>query len=205
MNRDAWNARYAGRELVWTAEANRFVKEELADLPPGRALDLAAGEGRNAVWLADRGWAVRAVDFSSVALEKARRLAAARGVEIETVEADLDHYEPELGAFDLVLLAYVQFPWARMVPVLHRAAAAVAPSGTFFLVAHDETNLDHGYGGPKDRAVLYGPEAVAGELRDLDILRAERVERPVETEAGPRVAIDCLVRAVRPGSGPAGP
>ncbi len=83
MEREDWDRRYGGTELIWTAEPNRFVVEELGDLPAGRALDLGAGEGRNAVWLAERGWRVTAVDFSPVALDKARRLARARGVSVD--------------------------------------------------------------------------------------------------------------------------
>jgi SAM-dependent methyltransferase len=77
MERQDWDRRYRGSELVWTAQPNRFVADELGELPPGRALDLGAGEGRNAVRLAERGWRVTAVDFSPVALDKARRLARA--------------------------------------------------------------------------------------------------------------------------------
>ncbi|MFE1785435.1 class I SAM-dependent methyltransferase [Streptomyces sp. NPDC059506] len=73
-----WDERYASRELVWGAEPNRWLVREVEDLAPGRALDLAAGEGRNALWLADRGWRVTAVDFSRTALDRGRRLAARR-------------------------------------------------------------------------------------------------------------------------------
>jgi len=89
MDREAWNQRYADAELVWSAEANGFLVQEVADLPPGRALDLGAGEGRNAIWLGERGWRVTAVDFSGVGLQKARRLAEARGVEVNWIEANL--------------------------------------------------------------------------------------------------------------------
>src|ERR1022692_4898294 len=78
MKSEEWDKRYAGQELVWTAEPNRFVVAELKDLAPGRALDLGAGEGRNAVWLASAGWQVTAVDFSAVGLDKGRRLAENR-------------------------------------------------------------------------------------------------------------------------------
>ncbi|MFD0328131.1 methyltransferase domain-containing protein [Streptacidiphilus monticola] len=79
MDAEDWDRRYAAEELVWSAGPNRFVAEELAGLTPGRALDLAAGEGRNALWLAEQGWRVDAVDWSAVGLDKARRAAAARG------------------------------------------------------------------------------------------------------------------------------
>lgn len=78
-----WDRRYAGSELVWTSEANRFLAAEAEGLAVGRALDLACGEGRNAVWLAQRGWQVTGVDFSQVGLDKAARLAEQRGVWVQ--------------------------------------------------------------------------------------------------------------------------
>src|SRR5215210_3552105 len=104
MDRTDWDKRYQQDGLVWSAEPNRFVAAETGPLEPARALDLACGEGRNAVWLAERGWRVTAVDFSSVALEKGRELARRRGVDVELVEADLLEYEPRPRAFELVLV-----------------------------------------------------------------------------------------------------
>lgn len=197
---EAWDRRYADRELVWTAEPNRFLVQETAPLEPGRALDLACGEGRNAVWLAERDWSVTGVDFSEVALEKARGLAQARGVRAEWVAADLLDYHPAPRAFDLVLIFYLQVPAAQRRPIIRAAAAAVAPGGTFLLVGHDSTNLEHGHGGPQHAAVLYSAQDVVAELEDsgMRIERAERVERPVDTLDGQRIALDALVRARRP-------
>jgi SAM-dependent methyltransferase len=201
VEREYWNERYAAKSLVWTAEANRFLVAEASDLPPGRALDLAAGEGRNAVWLAERGWSVCAVDFSDVALEKGKQLAAARKVadKVDFQVADLREYEPASGGFQLVLLFYLQIPQTELLPILARAAHAVAPGGTLLVVAHDSANLEHGYGGPQDPEVLYTAEQVVAGLGEaLEIEKAGPVERPVETEDGVKVAIDCLVRGKRP-------
>lgn len=201
MEREDWNQRYAAEGLIWTADANRFLKAEIANVPPGCALDLAAGEGRNAVWLAEQGWQVQAVDFSDVALEKAKQLAAARGVSdrIDFQEADLRNYEPEAQTFALVALIYLQIPQAELIPIITRAARAVAPGGTFLLVAHDSANLEHGYGGPRNPAVLYTAEQVVAAMAgELTIEKASRVERPIETPDGLEVALDCLVRASRP-------
>ena len=85
MDRQQWDERYSGAEFEWSMHPNQFVAEQLDGLPPGRALDLAAGEGRNSVWLAERGWSVTAVDFSSVGLEKGRMLSAAHGVPFSRV------------------------------------------------------------------------------------------------------------------------
>ena len=193
MDSQEWDQRYAGTELVWTAQPNRFVVEELQALPPGRALDLGAGEGRNAVWLADRGWQVTAVDFSATGLDKGRRLAGARGLAIDWVHADLRDYQPGEGSFQLVLIAYLQLREAELDGVLRRAAAALAPAGVLLVVGHDVTNLTEGVGGPPDPAVLYTPESITRALGGLTVVRAERVRRPV----GAGQAVDTLVRAVR--------
>jgi SAM-dependent methyltransferase len=196
VKRDDWNRRYAESELLWTAQPNRFLVAEADDLRPGRALDLACGEGRSAIWLAEQGWQATGIDFSEVALEKGRRLAQERGVQVEFLHADLLEYEPPESAFDLVCILYLQVPADERRLVLRRAAAAVAPGGTLLLVAHDTSNLEGGTGGPSDPAVLYTPEEVAVELPGLEIEKAERVLRSVA--GAERPAIDALVRARRP-------
>ena len=199
MSSDAWNRRYAGTELLWTAQANRFLVAEATDLQPGRALDVACGEGRNAVWLAELGWDVTGVDFSGVALDKARELARSRGVEASWVQADLLDYRPEPRAFDLVLVLYLQVPAAERREILRAAAMGVAANGTLLLVGHDRSNLEHGHGGPRDETVLYTPGDVAADLggTGLEIERSEVVHRPVSTPEGERTALDALVRACR--------
>ena len=197
MDSREWDRRYAGSELVWTAEPNRFVVAEVQDLAPGRALDIAAGEGRNSVWLASRGWQVTAVDFSAAGLDKGRRLAEARGVTIDWVHADVRDYQPEAGSFQLVLVAYLQLAESELDGVLRRTATGLAPGGVLLVVGHDVTNLTEGTGGPPDPAVLYTPESITRSLGGLTVLRAERVRRPVVTADGPREAVDTLVRAIR--------
>lgn len=196
--REDWNARYAGRELVWSAEPNRLFASEVSGLEPGRALDLACGEGRNAVWLAERGWRVTAVDFSHVALKKGEGLASSRGVEVDWVLADVLEYEPERRAFDLVAVLYLQLPHDELRRAIRTAAGAVAPGGTLLVLGHDTTNLTEGHGGPKDASVLFTPEDVVSWLGDLVVERAERVHRTVPVEDGEAVAIDAFVRARPP-------
>jgi len=202
VDRQQWDERYAGAEFEWSMHPNQFVAAELAALPPGRALDLAAGEGRNSVWLAERGWSVTAVDFSRVGLDKGRALGAARGVadgRVEWVVADLSEYSPARAAFELVLIAYLQVDAALLARVLAGAAAALTPGGTLLVVGHDLTNLTDGVGGPQSPDVLYTPEAITAGLPGLRIVRAERVRRTVERDGAQATAIDTLVRAERPG------
>jgi SAM-dependent methyltransferase len=203
MDARTWDERYAAAELVWSVTPNQFVAAELADLPPGRAVDLAAGEGRNAIWLAGRGWSVTAVDFSQVALDKGRRLAG-EGPEADRITwvcADATTWDAD-GPYDLAVVAYLQLPADERRAAVRRAFEALRPGGTFLLVAHDSTNLAEGTGGPQDPVVLMTAEDVLGDLDGLafDTVRAGRVEREVEGPDG-RVqsAYDALVRLVRRG------
>jgi SAM-dependent methyltransferase len=198
MDANDWNERYGAIELVWGVAPNRFVERELAPLAPGRALDLACGEGRNAIWLASRGWEVTAIDFADVAIAKGRRLAEAEGVTIEWVVDDVTRCPLPSEAFDVVLVAYLQLAAPARDEVVRRAAGAVAPGGTFLLVAHDSRNLTDGHGGPQDPAVLYRADDVVRLLDGFDVVHAGEVRRPVTTADGATVeAIDCLVRATR--------
>lgn len=197
MDAEDWDRRYADRPWLWTAEPNLFLVSEVGEMAPGRALDLACGEGRNAVWLAERGWEVTAVDFSEVATGRARELASVREVAVDVVTHDLLSYRPDPQAFDLVIVFYLQIPAERLARVLRSAVDAVAPGGTLLVVGHDLENLERGHGGPSSPEVLYTPDGIAASLEPLRILEAKRVERAVETDEGMRTAIDTLVRAVR--------
>ncbi|HVC75160.1 MAG TPA: class I SAM-dependent methyltransferase [Candidatus Micrarchaeaceae archaeon] len=198
MRSQDWDQRYATTELVWGAGPNRFLVSEVADLTPGRALDLGCGEGRNAIWLAERGWRVSGVDFSEAGLDKARRLAVERGVEVTWVRADLLDYEPDHGAFDLVILMYIHLPAAQLAAVMKTASAALAPGGTLLVVGHDLLNLSQGQGGPQDPELLFTPADIERVLPGLGIERAESVLRPVTVDGREVSAIDALVRAKKP-------
>lgn len=202
MDAHGWDERYAASELVWSAEPNQFVAAECAALTPGRAVDLAAGEGRNAIWLARRGWRVTAVDFSRVALDKGRRLAD--DTDVEWVCADATTWQG--SGLDLAVVAYLQLPAGGRRAAVRHAAGSLAPGGTLLWVAHDSSNLTEGTGGPQDPDVLMTAEDLLADLEgiDLDVVRAERVARQVggsdhHEHAGDaaRTAWDCLLRVVR--------
>jgi SAM-dependent methyltransferase len=199
VSRERWNRRWAGEERVHADTApSRFLVAEVAGLRPGTALDLACGAGRNAVWLAEQGWQVTAVDFSPVALRMGRDLAAQRGVEVDWVEADAVAWSPPPRAYDLVCVLYLQLPAPERRTVLTRAAEAVREAGTLLVVGHDLLNLTEGWGGPTQPEVLFTPDDVVAEIGDLRIEEARRVRRPVADAAAAREAIDALVRARRP-------
>jgi SAM-dependent methyltransferase len=191
VEREDWNRRWRERGFHCEDDPDELLAAELAGLVPGRALDLGCGAGRAAIWLARRGWRVTGVDFSDAALDIAR----ATGADVEWVLADLHEYEPEPGAFDLVLLLYVHLPAGERRTILAGAAAALAPAGMLLVVGHDLTNLGTGAPGPSDPDVLYTPDAVAGELSGLGVEKAGRVARRVQTDDGEVEAIDTLVIA----------
>jgi SAM-dependent methyltransferase len=203
MERNDWNQRYKGKGYIWTKKANVFLMDEAAKLPQGRALVLAAGEGRNAVWLAEQGWRVSAVDFSEVAIEKAKELAASREVidKIDFYIADLHDYKPQERHFALVTLMYLQLPQDELAPIIAHAARAVAPGGNILIVGHDSENLKHGFGGPQNPDILYTSDQVVDALgNDIMIEKAGRFQRFVNTGDGQKAALDCLVLGRYPSS-----
>ncbi len=210
MDAADWNARYDTSELIWKGEPNQFLPPEVAGLTPGRALDLACGEGRNAVWLATQGWEVTGVDFAGVGLAKAEALAADKGVTGTWITADATTWQPE-HTYDLVVVFYLQIPADEMALAVRTAVRSMAPGGTFLLVCHDLLNLSEGHGGPQDARVLTTAEGILDELAAAELTlevelvteRAEQVERVVATPEGDRTAIDTLVRARRVDAAPA--
>jgi SAM-dependent methyltransferase len=198
MDAREWDQRWLDKRLHAHGEASPVVLAALEGLEPGRALDLGCGSGRHAAWLAERGWRVTAVDFSSEALRQARERAAAFAVEVDWIEADLVSYEPPRTAFDLVLLAYIHVPPDERRAILAKAEAAVGTGGTLLLVGHDLTNIGTGAPGPTSPAVLYTPADIVPELQELAVGHTEQVRRPVELEDGSTVeAVDALVVATR--------
>ena len=198
MDARDWDERYAATDRLWSSGPNETVRALLWDEPPGRALDLACGEGRNALWLAERGGDVLGVDFSQVAVDRASGLAGERGLAARFERGDLTEWTPARADRDLVLFAYLQVPDELRRRALTAGATALAPGGRLIWLAHDIDNLTRGYGGPQQPAVLSTPEAIVDALAGLEIERAERITRTVTTDAGPREAIDTLVIGHRP-------
>ncbi len=199
MKSHDWDEKYAAVDLVWSAGPNQWVEQIAADLPPGRALDLAAGEGRNAIWLAGRGWTVVAVDFSEVAIERARRLAAdqlgeAAGRFTAVVANALDP-APDGGPFDLVLFSYLQLPADERRQAWARGIEAAAPGGLVVVIGHALRNLAEGWGGPQDPAVVYDPSDVVDEVagQPVEVESAELRVRVVEKDDGRHEALDTVV------------
>lgn len=191
MDAEQWDERYAASDLVWSAEPNSFVVSLVDGLTPGSAIDVGAGEGRNALWLAEQGWQVTAVDFSSVAVERGR--ARPGGDDVDWQVADITTYAPS-ETFDLVLLCYLHLPRRAMRRVLEHARSWVAPGGRLVLIGHAVRNLTDGVGGPDDVDRLQDEELYAAAAQGMVVERLEEVER--DTPSG--TAIDVVMRARQP-------
>ncbi|HEV7188019.1 MAG TPA: class I SAM-dependent methyltransferase [Blastococcus sp.] len=186
MRAQEWDERYAERQQ-WSAEPNALVAELLADLPPGDAVDLAAGEGRHALWLAGRGWRVTAVDFSDVGLARGRAQPGADRV--TWVTADVTGWSAEPASVDLVLVAYLHLPEPDTTGLFRRAVGWLRPGGRLLVLGHDVENLTAGVGGPQEAAILHSVDRLAPVAGLLDVDRLEQVRR--ETPAG--TALDTLL------------
>ena len=198
MSNIFWDDRYAkaaaAGAAVWSIEPNAWIAQVTGTLPPRTAIDLAAGEGRNALWLASRGWRVTAVDFSATGLSIGRTRAAEAGLELDWVTADATTWVSATPV-DLVVIAYLQLPGAELSSAISNAVASLAAGGTLALIGHDSENLEHGVGGPKDAAMLHDLEVVRSAAAGLNITECRRYDR---TTADGSVAIDTILLATKP-------
>ena len=205
--RDLWNERYAGRELIWSAGPNRLLEAEVASISPGRALDVACGEGRNALWLAAQGWQVSAVDFSSIAIEKARMIGGQRGLEVDWKVLDVAREALPVRSFDLVCVLYLHTDAAERARWLPAVIEAVAPGGTFLYIGHDPSNIEGGVGGPQNPELLPDCDALTKALDGFSVKSAEVLDRTVDADPGhgrnlSGIALDAFVRAIRDPASP---
>jgi len=169
MSTAFWNERYAGAELVYGAIPNGFLRGVADRFPKnGRALDIGAGEGRNALFLASFGLDVLAVDQSEVGMQKAQRLAHQRGLALTTQAVDLEDFDAAAGSFDVVSSIFVHLPAALRAKVHRRLQTWLKPGGIFVLEAYAPDQIARGTGGPKDPLLLAPLDVIAGELKGLE-------------------------------------
>ncbi len=155
----AWNQRYAGDDYLFGREPNAWLREQAGVLSPGsRVLCVADGEGRNSVWLARQGHRVEAFDISPVAVEKARRLAAGQGAQVDFHVADCESWAWQQAAYDAVVAIFIQFVGpAERERLFARMAAALVPGGHLLLQGYTPKQLEYKTGGPPEVSHLYTP------------------------------------------------
>jgi SAM-dependent methyltransferase len=174
-----WNERFSEPGYAYGTEPNGFLTSVADRIPRGKVLCLAEGEGRNAVYLAGLGYGVTAVDTSTVGLAKAEALAKNRGVTIETVNADLEEYEIEPGAWQGIVSIYCHLPPLIRAALHERCLRGLAPEGVFVLEGFTPRQLELGTGGPKNRELLMELEIIRQELPGLRLEIAREIEREV--------------------------
>jgi SAM-dependent methyltransferase len=200
--RNLWNERYAKKDLVWSAGPNQFFAAEVKNLSPGRSLDVACGEGRNAIWLAEQGWQSTAIDFSDLGIEKAKEIAEKRGVKVNWIADDVCNFALTKETYDLVAVLYLHTSKTERLAWLPNVLASIKPSGTLIYIAHDPSNVAHGVGGPQDLSLLPSVEELTREMLDFKIEVAKVIERPVANDPGhgkalTGIALDSFIRAVK--------
>ena len=179
MDAAFWNNRFAAPHFIYGETPNVFVAEMASQIPAGPVLCLAEGEGRNAVHLATLGHRMTAVDQSEAGLAKAGRLAAARGVEIETVLADLGNFTIEPGIWSGIVATFAHLPPAIRRKVHAQAVRGLKPGGVFVLEAYTPAQLAFDTGGPKSLELLMTLAGLREELEGLELLIGREIEREV--------------------------
>ncbi|MGE5153645.1 MAG: SAM-dependent methyltransferase [Bdellovibrio bacteriovorus] len=174
-----WDERYSAEGYAYGTEPNDFLAAKAGLLPLGRILCLGEGEGRNAVWLAEQGYEVTAVDASGVGLHKARALAAGRGVRITTVHEDLAHYEMEPEAWNGIVSIFCHLPAPLRAQVHRDCVAGLSPGGVMLLEAYTPDQVGRGTGGPPAAALMMDAETLRLELAGLEILELAETQREI--------------------------
>jgi SAM-dependent methyltransferase len=174
-----WNERYSAKEYAYGTEPNTFLADHFAQLPQGRVLSLAEGEGRNAVFLAQQGYAVTAVDGSQVGLDKGHALADTKGVKVEWICADLADFELGENTWDAVVSIFCPLPPAIRQALYRKVLTALKPGGMFLLEAYTPDQIKHGTGGGKSVELMQTAASLRAELPGLDFVHLVELEREV--------------------------
>jgi 2-polyprenyl-3-methyl-5-hydroxy-6-metoxy-1,4-benzoquinol methylase len=195
----SWDERYGGEGRTWSGRPNAVLVAEASDLTPGRAVDLGCGEGGDAIWLAERGWQVTAIDFSEAGLRKAAEHAAERGVaeRIEFRQADLRAWSPDGEQWDLVTSCFLHLLDHGMLDATAQMAAAVAPGGTLLVAGHHPDDEHTGLRWSMPGVMFTAEELTPAVDPDLFEVRAEARERRETRDGVEHVVTDAVLRARR--------
>lgn len=190
-----WDERYNTEDYAYGTSPNEFLKENFREIPMGRVLSLAEGEGRNAVFLAQQGYTVTAVDGSAVGIEKARKLAAASGVEVSWVHADLGDYDLGDNAWDGIVSIFFPAPSELRRDLYRRVLRALKPNGVFLLEAYTPAQLSRGTGGGSSEDAMQTAASLRLELQGLSFRHLLELERTV-IEGTYHTGMGCVVQAI---------
>jgi SAM-dependent methyltransferase len=174
-----WDERYSAEEYIYGKDPNEFLANAADKIPKGKVLCVAEGEGRNAVFLAERGYEVVAVDASGVGLEKARKLAAERGVSIQTIVSDLSHFDIEPESWDGVVSIFAHLPPSVRKELHKKIVNGLRPGGVLILEAYRPDQLNYKTGGPPTAEFMMTLESLEDELKGLSFDYGVELDRDV--------------------------
>lgn len=167
MSKDFWNDRYSDKEFAYGINPNKFFKQQIEKLKPGKALFLGEGEGRNAVYAATLGWNVDAVDFSSSAKDKAISLANKNGVTINYDVCDLNEYNFKENYYDLVVMIFLHLPIELSKNIFKSSIKSLKQNGKMIIVAFSKDQINNTSGGPKSIKLLYSENDILSLTKSL--------------------------------------
>ncbi len=211
LTREFWDERYGGSDRVWSGRPNQRLVEQTAGLTPGHAADIGCGEGADAIWLAEQGWDVTALDVSRVALDRTAQHAIERGVDrrVRVGEYDVLSGHPprpprRTRGFDLVSAHYMHVPREDFEGVYRRLAAGVAPGGRLLVVAHHPDDVHSGARRPHGPGLMFPPEQLldalgvgGGSSDEWEVEVADAPVREQQLPDGPARVRDTVVRLRR--------
>ena len=177
--RDFWNEKFANTDYAYGTEPNDFLASAVTNLKRGATLSLAEGEGRNAVWLAQQGFTVSAIEQSEKGVGKTLRLALQRGVIVMAERGELETFHIQPNSWDLVVSIYAHTPQELRRKLHRQVVAGLKPGGVFVLEAYTPAQIPNNTGGPKDASLMPTAELLRSELAGLVFDHIEEVERDV--------------------------
>ena len=177
--RDFWNEKFATTDYAYGTEPNDFLVSAVTNLKRGATLSLAEGEGRNAVWLAQQGFTVSAIEQSEKGVGKTLRLALQRGVIVMAERGELETFHIQPNSWDLVVSIYAHTPQELRRKLHRQVVAGLKPGGVFVLEAYTPAQIANNTGGPKDVSLMPTAELLRSELAGLVFDHIEEVERDV--------------------------
>ena len=174
-----WDERYKSDEYIYGKDPNEFLANAVGKIPKGKVLCVAEGEGRNAVFLAEHGYEVTAVDSSAVGLEKARQLAQERGISIQTIVCDLAHFNIEPQSWDGVVSIFAHVPPQVRKELHEKIVKGLRPGGVLILESYRPDQLKYGTGGPPTAELMMTLEGLEKELKGLNFDYGVELDRDV--------------------------
>ncbi|HWG73562.1 MAG TPA: class I SAM-dependent methyltransferase [Acidimicrobiales bacterium] len=202
-NQAFWDDRYRSSSALWSGQPNPHLVSEAVDLVAGVALDVGCGEGADAIWLAERGWQVTALDLSTVALERGEAQALERGADMASritwLHADLGEWVPPAARYDLVSVQFMHLPTEPRQALFRRLSAAVAPGGFLLIVGHHPSDLQTTAKRPRSADLLFtaGDVAAGLDAHGWEVIVSAARERDAVDPDGRAVTVHDAVLSAR--------